>query len=119
MKEAWVRCAHILALLWALFWMFFFIAESAVWQTPLAFALPWMGLGLILVIVALIPRQSEGIGGLLLMAAGLLGGLAYALASPLELPLASRMLTTLVFGVPPIAAGILFLMHSRTRPASV
>lgn len=119
MKEPLLVLAHLLALGWAGFWTFFYIAESAVWDTPLRFALPWIVLGLILIILALIPRLWEGIGGLLLMATGVLGVVAYSLAGPQQLPLTSRILTTIFFGAPPLVAGALFLMHGRAHPARV
>jgi hypothetical protein len=40
--------ARALALLWAGFWMFFLVIESAVWHTPVSVALPWVGVGLLL-----------------------------------------------------------------------
>jgi hypothetical protein len=42
-----VLLARALALLWAGFWMFFFVAESWAWHTPVPVALPWVGVGLL------------------------------------------------------------------------
>jgi hypothetical protein len=118
MKLRLALLARALALLWAGFWMFFFIAESAAWHTPVRVALPWAGVGLLFVCLALVPWRWEMTGGLLLMVVGLSAGAAYAIWSPLRLPIASRVLTTVVFSGPPLAAGILFLMHRRAVTAN-
>jgi hypothetical protein len=111
---SWIWLARALALSWAGFWMFFFVAESVAGHTPVRMALPWAGAGLLFVCLALVPWRWEITGGLLLMIVGLSTGVAYAIWSPPRLPLASRVLTTIVFSGPPLAAGILFLTHRRT-----
>ena len=105
--------ARLLALSWAGLWMFFFVAESWATHTPLRNALPWVGLGLLFIIVAVAAWRWERTGGLLLFAVGLLAAVLYALRPPEQLPLAGRVVTTLFFGVPPVAAGLLFLAHRR------
>ncbi len=67
-----VLFARGLALLWAGFWMFFFVAESVVWQTPVGLMLPWVGVGLLFVLAALTPWRWETVGGILLATVGLL-----------------------------------------------
>ncbi len=109
--------ARALALTWAGFWMVFLVAESCAWHTPVRVALPWVGVGLLFVLLALLPWRWELTGGLLLMVVGLSAGVAYALWSPPRLPVASRVLTTAVFSGPPLAAGILFLVHRRAVTA--
>jgi hypothetical protein len=118
MKLRLALVARAPALSWAGFWMFFFVAESAAWHTPVRAALPWVGVGLLFVALALVPWRWEMTGGLLLMVVGLSAGVAYAIWAPPRLPVASRVLTTVVFSGPPLAAGILFLMHRRTVTAS-
>lgn len=118
MKLSPALLARALALSWAGFWMVFFVAESWAWHTPVGAALPWVGVGLLYVLLALVPWRWELTGGLLLVVAGLSSGVAYAIWPPPRLPLASRVLTTVVFGVPPVAAGILFLMHRRAMTSS-
>ena len=71
------------------------------------------GVGLLFVILALLPWRKEGTGGLLLIVAGLLIGVAYVIWTPPGLPLASRVITTVVFSAPPLLAGILFMRHHR------
>ena len=107
MKRPLVLAARALVLFWAVFWMFFFVVKSAVWHTPVSSALPWVGVGLLFVFSAVVPWRWEMIGGLLLIVVGLSAGVAHAIWWP------SRLLTTLVFGAPPLAAGILLLTHRR------
>jgi len=64
MKHVLVFLPRGLALLWAGFWMFFFVAESWAWQTPVLAALPWVGVGLFFVLLALLPWRWERTGGL-------------------------------------------------------
>jgi len=114
-----VFIARMLVLLWALFWLFFFVVESLVWRTPALAAASWAGVGLLFVILALLPWRKEGTGGLLLVVAGLLTGVAYVIWAPPGLPLASRVITTVAFSGPPLVAGILFLRHHRVVAAGV
>jgi hypothetical protein len=113
MKLRLALLARALALLWAGFWMFFFVAESWAWHTPVLVALPWVGVGLLFVVLALVPRRWELTGGLLLKVVGLSAGVAYAIWSPPRLRVASRVLTVIAFSGPPLAAGMLFLTHRR------
>jgi hypothetical protein len=85
------------------------------WGTPTPVLLSWTGLGLLFVILALAPWRWEVAGGLLLVIAGLTSGVAYTIWAPPGLPLISRVTTTIVFSLPPLAAGILFLGHRRNR----
>jgi hypothetical protein len=112
--------ARALALLWAGFWMFFFITESLAWDTPAIRMTIWVCVGFMFVIVALSAWRWEVAGGLMLMAVGVLAAVAYAIWGPRQLALASRLTTILVFGMPPMAAGALFLMHHHgiTHPGT-
>jgi hypothetical protein len=112
MKLPLALLARALALLWAGFWMFFFVVESAVWHTPVSLALPWVGVGLLFIFSALVPWRWEMIGGLLLVVIGLSAGVVHAIWWP------SRLLTTVAFSAPPLAAGILFLTHRRSVTAN-
>ena len=105
--------ARILALLWSGFWLFFFVAESVAWHTPLHVMLAWVGVGMLFLLVALAPWRWETTGGFALLAVGLMAAAAYAIRPPPQLPLATRLITTVVFGLPPIVAGSLFLAHHR------
>jgi hypothetical protein len=108
MKLSLVALARGLALFWAGFWMFFFVTESVAWHTSVSVALPWVGVGSLFLLVALTPWRWELTGSLLLIVVGLSAGAAHALWWP------GRVLTTVAFMAPPIAAGILFLIHHRT-----
>jgi len=109
--------ARTLALSWAGFWTFFFVAESAAWHTPVSVAMLWLGLGLLFVVISLAAWHWEITGGLLLMAVGLGAAIAYVIWTPPNVPFISRVFTTVVGSVPPVVAGILFLMHHRTMTA--
>jgi hypothetical protein len=107
-----VLIARALALLWAGFWIFFFVAEAWAWRTPARGVAFWGGVGLLFVVLALLPWRWEVAGGLVLLVLGLLIGVAYPIW-PLPLPLASRVITTVVLSGPPLVAGIVFLIHHR------
>ena len=113
MKLSSAFLARTLALVWAGFWMFFFVAESWAWHTPLLSALPWIGLGVTFIILALAACRWETAGGLLLVAAGFSTAVAYAFWAPLSLTIAVRVLGSCVFGVPALVAGVLFLTHRQ------
>jgi len=111
--------ARALSLLWAGFWTFFFVAESLAWRTPLGRMTIWVALGLAFVILALVAWRWEVTGGLALMAVGVLAALAYGIWGPRELSVPTRVTTLLAFGLPPVTAGVLFLMHHHgiTHPS--
>ena len=113
MKLRMVFIARALAMLWAAFWLFFIVAESLAYRTPALVAAPWVGAGLLFVILALVPWRWELSGGLLLVVVGLCVGVAYAIWAPPRLPLASRAITTLVLSGPPLVAGLVLLGHHR------
>jgi hypothetical protein len=117
MRLPMVFIARALALVWAGFWIFFVVAESWVFRTPARLVLPWAGLLLLFLMVALAPWRWEVTGGVLLMGVGVLAGTAYTIWPPAGLPLASRVMTTVVFAGPPLLAGILFLIDHRAVTA--
>jgi len=110
--------ARALALLWAGFWTLFFVAESLAWRTPLDLMAMWVALGLASVILALAAWRWEVTGGLVLMTAGVLAAVAYGIWGPRNLSVTTRVTSILAFGLPPVIAGALFLMHHHgiTRP---
>lgn len=113
MKLRMVLMARALALLWAGFWIFFFLAEAWAWHTPARGVAFWGGIGLLFVILALLPWRWEVTGGLVLLLLGLLIGVVYSIWSPPRLPVVGRAITTLALSVPPLLAGIIFLIHHR------
>jgi hypothetical protein len=122
MTKPWmVYGARALALLWAGFWIFFFVGSVMVGPTYGRVIVVGSAVLLLFVILALLPWRWEAAGGLLLVVMGLLIGATYAIASASffgrndasRLPLVVRAITTLAFGGPPLVAGILFLLHQR------
>jgi hypothetical protein len=112
--------ARALALLWAGFWIFFFIGSVLVEPTTGHVVVLAAAILLVFVILALIPWRWEVTGGLLLVMMSVVIGVIYAIASAAivrrdgsGLPLAVRVITTVLFAVPPLIAGILFLKHHR------
>ncbi len=117
MKLRTVFLARVLAGLWAVFWLLFSVAESWVGHTPARLAAPWVGAGLLFAVLALVPWRWELSGGVLLVAVGILTGVAYAIWAPAGLPLASRAITTVFLSVPPFLSGMVFLRHHREAAA--
>ena len=116
--------ARALALLWAGFWIFFFVGSVVAEPTPSHVIVVGAGVLLLFVTLALVPWRWEVTGGLLLVVMSLLIGVTYAIMSAgivrrdgSRLPLAVRAITTVVFTGPPLVAGILFLIHHRSVTA--
>lgn len=121
MKLWMVYGARALALLWAGFWVFFFVASVAAEGAPGHVIVLGAAVLLLFVILALVPWRWEVTGGLLLVVVSLLIGVMYAITSAAivrrdgsRLPLAVRVITTVVFTGPPLVAGIFFLIHHRS-----
>jgi Na+/proline symporter len=103
--------ARGIAVLWAGFWLFFYIAEPG--KPHLRVMLAWVGVGLLFLGVALAAWRWEFTGGLLLLVAGLVTGVVYAIWWPPRLSVAIQIFTEIAFVVPPVVAGLLFLLHHR------
>lgn len=113
MKRLVELCARVLALLWAGFWIYFFVAESLATGTPLRVSLLWVSVGLLFLLLAFVPWRWELMGGMLLAVLGVAAALGYAILAPQHLTVGVRALTAATFGVPPLLAGVLFLVHRR------
>jgi hypothetical protein len=113
-----VFIARALALLWAGFWIWFFVAEGWAWHSPWRGMVFWAAVGLAFGILALLPWKWQTAGGVLLVVAGLLIAVVYATWAMPRLPFTIRAMTTVVFGGPPLVAGILFLIHPGTEERS-
>jgi hypothetical protein len=98
-----ILMARALALVWAVFWLLFFIAESLAWHTPADGTVSWGCVGLSFVVVAILPWRWEGTGGLALALLGMLMAVAYPVWSPPRLPLSGRIITAVVLGGPPFS----------------
>jgi hypothetical protein len=100
-KKPWmVYGARALVLLWAGFWVYFFVGSVMVEPTPGHVVAVGSAVLLVFAILALVPCRWEAAGGLLLVVMSWLIGAAYAI-------------TAVVFTGPPLVAGILFLLHHR------
>ena len=124
MKLRMAYAARTLVLLWAGFWIFFFVASVVVEGAPGHVIVLGAAVLLLFVILALVPWRWEAAGGLLLVVMSLLIGVTYAIASAgivrrdgSRLPLAVRAMTIVVFTGPPLVAGIIFLIHNRSVKA--
>ncbi len=121
MTKPWmVYGARALALLWAGFWIFFFVGSVMVETAPAQVIVVGSAVLLLFAILALLPWRWEAAGGLLLVVMSLVIGATYAIASASivrrdgsRLPLAVRAITTVVSTGPPLVAGILFLIHHQ------
>jgi len=71
-KLRMVVIARVFAVLWAVFWLFVFVAEWMAWRTPAPVTASLAGVGLLFVIPALVPWRREVSRGLLLVVVGLL-----------------------------------------------
>ena len=111
----WMRwAARILALLWAGFWVWFGLASGiaegiGVIGTIIHTAMP----GLILLASALFAWSKERIGGILLIVEGLIIAIAYPLMTMGHFPILTIIYVLLTMSLPPIVAGILFLISHR------
>ena len=121
MKPWLVYSARALAVLWAGFWIFFFVASVVVEGAPIRVVAPGAAVLLLFVVLALLPWRWEMAGGLLLVVMSLAIGVTYAVSSAAiirndgsRLSLAVRGITAIAFTGPPLVAGILFLIHHRS-----
>jgi hypothetical protein len=113
MKSLLEISARALGLLWAGFWTYFFVAESSATGAPLRIAIVGSGTCLLSIVLALVPWRWEKTGGLLLIAVALAVGAVYAILAPSHLTTGVKALTTAMLAVPPLIAGIFFLLHRR------
>jgi len=112
MRIGWT--ARIVALLWGGFWVWFGlasgIAEGAGFIGTIRHTLTP---GLILLASALFAWKYEKIGGGLLIVEGLIIAIAYPLLFGSRFPFSTVFFVLLTMAVPPLAAGILFVVNFR------
>ena len=116
MKSVLNYTARVLALLWAGIWACFLIAEAMRLRAAGRGYLPWVGMGVLFVIVAFVPWRWQRMGGYLLLALGLVLGIDYELFAPPHLSAAMQALIVLTLSVPPVISGTLFLLRWRPAP---
>ncbi len=115
----WMRLiARSLAVAWGGFWVWFGLASGisegiGFMGTLIHTAMP----GLILLASAFFAWRWERTGGALLVVEGLIITAAYPLSFGPRFPLATVIFVLLTMALPPIAAGVLFLLDfRRSRP---
>lgn len=111
-----VIIARTLAILWSLFWVWFGIASAIFEQLDtsgriLHVAVP----GLFFVVLTLIVWRWEALGGGLLLLAGAAICVAYPLIFGQRFKWQVVFLVLLTMALPPLLAGVLFLVHWRHR----
>jgi hypothetical protein len=109
-----VYAARALALLWGAFWTWFGLASGigeGLDPAGIFFhaALP----GLVFLATAGLAWRWETIGGVALVLEGLLVMVAYPLMVHGRFPLATILFVELTMALPPLAAGVLFLLGGR------
>lgn len=113
----WMRyIARALTVIWAGFWTFFLVSGTLL--DPLSGAMTtgrWeealpalLKIVLLFVVPAAIPWLWEAVGGIVCVVAGFVLPIYVVLPLP-DAPLSQIIGTSLLFGLPPLVAGILFL----------
>jgi hypothetical protein len=109
-----VVIARTLAILWSLFWVWFGIASAIFEQLDTAGRILHVAVpGLFFVVLVLIVWRWEALGGGLLLLAGAAICVAYPLlfGPRFAWPVVAMVLLTMA--LPPLLAGVLFLVHWR------
>lgn len=112
MKRWMVHAARALALLWAGFWIFFAVGSSIVEPPPAGMVPRIAATGLLFLMLAVLPWRWEAAGGVLLVLTGVFFAVTYPMAYS-HLPFATRLMTAVTLAGPPLAAGVVFLLHRR------
>ncbi|MBI1788708.1 MAG: hypothetical protein HYR60_14315 [Acidobacteria bacterium] len=109
---------HTLALVWALFWVWFGLA-SGIGEGGgfTAVLLHTAAPGLIFLALALLAIRWQRFGGRLLVGIGALVAIAYPLTFGPRFPWQTVVMVLLTMALPPVLAGILLLAKSRRAPA--
>lgn len=109
-----------MAILWAAFWTWFGLASGLAEKlSPAGVLVHTAAPGLAFVVLLVVSWRWELPGGILLV----LAGVAVAVVYPMmfrRMPTATVVFVILTMALPPILAGILFLLHwwmGRLRPA--
>ena len=106
--------ARILALIWAGWWTFFGLASGLAEGVSPAGVLAHAALpGLAFLAGAAVAWRWETVGVVLLILEGLSVLVAYPIMTCAHFPLATIVFVLLTMALPPIAAGLLFLLGSR------
>jgi hypothetical protein len=107
--------ARALSLVWACFWLIFGLLSGAGAGTKgLVANAPNALPGLLFVASALLAWRWQRLGGVVLLAEGLVLAVGYPLIMHGGLPASTIVFTLVIISLPPLVAGILFLL-ARTR----
>ena len=107
------NAARVLAILWAGFWIWFGLASGIAEKlTPGGVLLHTAVPGLFFVLLLVVAWRWEAVGGALLVLIGLLMAVAYPILFR-RLPALTIFLTDLTLALPPLVAGVLFLLAWR------
>jgi len=110
--------ARILSLAWAGFWVWFGLASGISEPTTERGKLMDVLIhttvpGLVFLVTALIAWRWEAVGGVLLLLEGLIIAVGYPWMFHGRFPLRTYVFVELTMAVPPLVAGVLFLIASR------
>ena len=115
-----VYAARGLAILWAGFWIWFgFASGLAEGLTPRGVLVHTAVPGLFFLVFVAVAWRWEAVGGALLVLVSILIAIAYPMLFR-RLPALTIFLTDLTLALPPLVAGVLFLLHwwwGKLRPA--
>lgn len=110
--------ARVLALLWGGWWTFFGIASAFAEDLDLIGILIHTSVpGLIFLASAALAWRWEAIGGVILLIEAAIVCVGYPVLVAGRFPLSTITFVLLTMGLPPLAAGVLFLLHWRRREA--
>lgn len=109
--QHWLQtAARLVALIWAGWWVFFGVASGfSEGLEPLGILIHTAVPGLIFLALAIIAWFREGIGGALLIIAGLLIIVLYPIMAHGSLSLTTILITVVMLALPPLLAGALCL----------
>lgn len=109
-----VVIARTLAILWSLFWVWFGVASAIFEQLDTAGRILHVAVpGLFFVVLTLIVWRWEALGGGLLLLAGAAICVAYPLIFGPRFAWQVVLLVLLTMALPPLLAGVMFLVHWR------
>lgn len=113
----WMRyCARALASVWAVWWTLFMLVSGAPERglTGILLNSPNALPGLLFLASAIVAWRREAAGGVMLVAVGLLLAIAFIVAGSIRpVPRSTIALMIPIIALPPIVAGILFLVSWR------
>ena len=108
--------AKSLALVWALWWIFFGVAYAVGEKFSKQALLVLLVFPLLFLGSAMLPRLSERTGGTVLLVEGLIILVGYPWFTYGRVPLFAIVVVLFMLGLPPLISGFLFLAAGRPKP---